>query len=195
VAVVVVLTHNQSICRCTGGGGGEGHIRLCLCVQLTDAQHKCQVKGIASKCQCVSVPMYVCANVCLCQCVSVLQTCSSDVRELIAAVDRKSTGYISYDDFEAVMARSLLQHTRPVEAAVDLSATIRLQPDSSALPFHEVPITFTNALDLLLPNFCFDFHTAVLLHARHRIACCIMFPLIAAAVCHIYAFWVHWLAL
>lgn len=84
---------------------------------------------------------------CLCQCVSVLQTCSSDVRELIAAVDRRGTGYIGYDDFEAVMARSLLQHTRPVEAAVDLSATIRLQPDSSALPFHEVPISLSNTLD------------------------------------------------
>ncbi|DBB03464.1 TPA: hypothetical protein ACH3X3_010818 [Trebouxia sp. C0006] len=71
-----------------------------------------------------------------------IETCSSDVRELIAAVDRKGTGYISYDDFEAVMARSLLQHTRPVEAAVDLSATIRLQPDSSALPFHEIARAF-----------------------------------------------------
>ncbi|DBA80849.1 TPA: hypothetical protein ACH3X1_008063 [Trebouxia sp. C0004] len=70
------------------------------------------------------------------------QTCSSDVRELIAAVDRKGTGYISYADFEAVMARSLLQHTRPVEAAVDLSATIRLQPDSSALPFHGIARAF-----------------------------------------------------
>jgi len=89
--------------------------------------------------------------------VSVLQTCSSDVRELIAAVDRKGTGYISYDDFEAVMARSLLQHTRPVEAAVDLSATIRLQPDSSALPFHEVPISVSNTLDLLLPTSDFAF--------------------------------------
>ncbi|DBA68731.1 TPA: hypothetical protein ACH3X2_013428 [Trebouxia sp. C0005] len=71
-----------------------------------------------------------------------IETCSSDVRELIAAVDRKSTGYISYDDFEAVMARSLLQHTRSVEAAVDLSATIRLQPDFSALPFHEIARAF-----------------------------------------------------
>lgn len=124
-----------------------------------------------------------------------LQTCSSDVRELIAAVDRKGTGYISYDDFEAVMARSLLQHTRPVEAAVDLSATIRLQPHSSALPFHEVPISLFNTLDLLLPTSDFTFIWLCYLHVRHHIACCIMFPLIAAAICHICAFWVHQLAL
>ena len=67
-----------------------------------------------------------------------MQTHSGDVRELIAAVDKKGTGYIGYDDFEAVMARSMLQHTRPLDAAVDLSGTIRLQPDTSALPFHEV---------------------------------------------------------
>ncbi len=122
--------------------------------------------------------MCACANVCLCQCVSVLQTCSSDVRELIAAVDRKGTGYIGYDDFEAVMARSLLQHTRPVEAAVDLSATIRLQPDSSALPFHEVPIFLSNTLELLLP---ISFSLSILLyylHVCYHITCCIMSLLI-----------------
>ena len=122
-------------------------------MQQTDVQHKRKVKGIASKSQCVSV----------------LQTCSSDVRELIAAVDRKGTGYISYDDFEAVMARSLLQHTQPVEAAVDLSATIRLQPDSSALPFHEVPIALSKTLDLLLP-ISFSFLVMLYyLHVRHHL--------------------------
>ena len=60
------------------------------------------------------------------------------MRELIAAVDRRGTGYIGYDDFESVMARSMLQHTPSSDAAVDLSSTIRLQPDTSALPFHEV---------------------------------------------------------
>jgi len=135
VAVVVAFyTSNQSADK----QEEMGHIRWCLCVQQTDLQRKHKVKGVVSNYQCVSV----------------LQTCSSDVRELIAAVDRKGTGYISYDDFEAVMARSLLQHTRPVEAAVDLSATIRLQPDSSALPFHEVPISLSNTLDLLVPISC-----------------------------------------
>lgn len=145
---------------------GWGQTIMSLCASDRCAAET-QGKGIACqctrKCQCV----YTCKYTCKCQRVSVLQTCSSDVRELIAAVDRKSTGYISYDDFEAVMARSLLQHTRSVEAAVDLSATIRLQPDFSALPFHEVPVILINTLELL----CFFPHTAVLLHIRHHIAC------------------------
>ena len=78
----------------------------------------------------------------------VVQTHTSDVRELIAAVDRRGTGYIGYDDFESVMARSMLQHTPSVDAAVDLSGTIRLQPDTSALPFHEV--SSASVLPLLL---------------------------------------------
>lgn len=69
--------------------------------------------------------------------IDVVQTHDSDVRELIAAVDKQQTGYINYDSFEAVMARSLLQSAGPVDAS-NMSATIRLQPDTSALPFHEV---------------------------------------------------------
>ena len=76
-----------------------------------------------------------------------VQTHTSDVRELIAAVDRRGTGYIGYDDFEAVMARSMIQQNLSVDAAVDLSSTIRLQPDTSALPFHEVML-------LLIKQYC-----------------------------------------
>ena len=68
----------------------------------------------------------------------VLQVHNNDVRELIAAVDKQGAGYISYDNFEAVMARSLLQHTGPRDQS-DMIGTIRFQPDASALPFHEVP--------------------------------------------------------
>ena len=67
-----------------------------------------------------------------------MQTHINDVRDLIAAVDRRGIDYIGYDDFETVMARSMLPNTRLVEAGADFSGTIRLQPDTSALPFHEV---------------------------------------------------------
>ena len=66
-----------------------------------------------------------------------LQAHDSDVRDLIAAVDKQGSGYINYDSFEAVMARSMLQHAAAGESA-DPSKTVRLQPDSFALPFHEV---------------------------------------------------------
>lgn len=66
-----------------------------------------------------------------------LQAHDNDVRDLIAAVDKQGSGYISYDSFEAVMAHSMLQHAATGESA-DPSKTARLQPDSFALPFHEV---------------------------------------------------------
>ena len=69
----------------------------------------------------------------------VLQAHGTEVRELIAAVDKQGSGFISYDSFEAVMARSMMQQAAAVQSP-DLSSTVRLQPDSSALPFHEVPL-------------------------------------------------------
>lgn len=68
-----------------------------------------------------------------------LQAHGSEVRELIAAVDKQGSGFISYDSFEAVMAHSMMQQAAGVRSA-QLSSTVRLQPDSAALPFHEVPL-------------------------------------------------------
>ena len=81
-------------------------------------------------------------------CCTVIQTHDSEVRELIAAVDKQKTGYITYDSFEAVMARSMLHHAGPVDAP-DMSATIRLQPDTSALPFHEVLLSYRHTRFIL----------------------------------------------
>lgn len=73
-----------------------------------------------------------------------LQAHDSEVRELIAAVDKQGSGFISYDSFEAVMARSMMQQAAGIQSAHQ-SSTVRLQPDSSALPFHEVSLLkFTN---------------------------------------------------
>ena len=69
----------------------------------------------------------------------VLQAHGDEVRELIAAVDKQGSGFISYDSFEAVMARSMMQQAASGQSYPDLTNTVRLQPDSSALPFHEVP--------------------------------------------------------
>ena len=69
-------------------------------------------------------------------CIS-MQTHEGDVRDLISAVDKQGTGYINYDSFEVVMCRSMLQHTGLADGK-DMIGTIRLQPDTSGLPFHEV---------------------------------------------------------
>ena len=70
---------------------------------------------------------------------SVLQAHDHEVRELIAAVDKQGSGFISYNSFEAVMARSIMQQVAGAQPP-DLSSTVRLQPDTSALTFHEVPL-------------------------------------------------------
>ena len=67
-----------------------------------------------------------------------VQVNSSDVRDLVAAIDRKGFGSITYDDFEVVMARSMLQSASPAEDTTDLSSTVRLPPDSGSMAFHEV---------------------------------------------------------
>ena len=69
----------------------------------------------------------------------VTQAHGHEVQELIAAVDKLGSGFISYDSFEAVMARSIMQQAAGPQLD-DLSSTVRLQPDTSALPFHEVPL-------------------------------------------------------
>lgn len=67
-----------------------------------------------------------------------LQAHDHEVRELIAAVDKQGSGFISFDSFEAVMARSMVQQQAAAVQSADLSSTVRLQPESFALPFHEV---------------------------------------------------------
>lgn len=66
------------------------------------------------------------------------QVDSSDVQDLVAAVDRKGFGSITYDDFEAVMARSMLQRAHQSEDAERMSSTVRLSADAGFIPFHEV---------------------------------------------------------
>lgn len=70
----------------------------------------------------------------------VVQVHSSDVRELVAAVDRRGFGSITYEDFEAVMAASMLQTASPADDTPSLSSTVRLSPSAGSMPFHEVSL-------------------------------------------------------
>ena len=76
---------------------------------------------------------------------SVIQVDSGDVHELVAAVDRRGVGSITYEDFEAVMAASMLQTASPADDTPSMSSTVRLASSAGAMPFHEV------SLKVLLP--------------------------------------------
>lgn len=81
------------------------------------------------------------------------------MKDLIAAVDRKGFGSITYVDFEAVMARSMLQTANPAEETVHMSSTVRLSPNAGSIPFHEVcllipPMQPMFLIVLYIPMWC-----------------------------------------